>query len=140
MTTAPKREKAAPSTPSAPAEPTTPPAARQDWREVATRLARTPGEWEIVGRDIPVGTASRLRRNYDLEIRLEGVDGSTHRAALMWARVAPREDLSEAEAAAVTQTLMNALHAHVVRYPREVQQAFELMNVAAAAALGAKTS
>lgn len=59
---------------------------RRNWRNVVAELERNPGVWHDVAQDVPVSTASRLRREYGVETRLEGVNSATARADHLYAR------------------------------------------------------
>lgn len=60
---------------------------RTDWRQVRDFLQREHmNEWKVVALDVPIASASYVKRKYGLQTRLEDIDRSTSRARRMWAK------------------------------------------------------
>lgn len=59
---------------------------RHDWAALAAERREEPGTWAVIATDVPVGIADYVRKQYGLEVRLEGIDTTRHRAGLLHAR------------------------------------------------------
>lgn len=105
-----------------------PQAGRTNWREVARLLGDSPGEWFLVAEDISTGVRSRLQRVYGFEIRMEGVDEGTHRAAKVYARYPEAESgaaqLTSHDARIRTKHLVTQLIANDKIHPGELAEAY----------------
>lgn len=77
--------------------PTGKPAGTIDWATVAADLRRSPGQWFLVGKNVPASSVTALKSRYGLEVRMRSArtpDGRSV-AAEAYARAPKAEEVSE---------------------------------------------